>query len=192
MANPLPQPGPLGNILPHRHRTFAEYYSDPELDSCQGNYQRIMARFDVDANPGVTHLILYEQAVGSSTVPQAYLCCSVVQHEVRIFCVHLPSRFVSALDGTATPWDGQGFASIGEVTNMSVTTVLFPDTVFRTAMNVRAKSTDYIIAHLAELGQRGLAPAAVDDAEASNVHTRLSCTYPHDTCLYCSTHRVTR
>jgi hypothetical protein len=112
MANPLLQPGPIGNALPNRHCTFAGYYSDLKLDAYQGNYQHIMARFDIDVNPGVTHLILYEQAVGSGTTPQAYLCCSVVQQEVKIFCVHLPSKFVGALDGTATPWDGQGFASI--------------------------------------------------------------------------------
>jgi hypothetical protein len=39
-------------------------------------------------------------------------------------------------------------------------------------MNIRAKSADYIVTHLDELGQRGLAPAAANYAEASNVNTR--------------------
>jgi hypothetical protein len=173
MANPLPPPGLGGNALPIRHRNFMGLYSDPEMDPCQGSYNRIMTRFDVDASPGVTHALLYEQAVGTSAAPQAYLCCATVQQEVKIFCVHLPSKFMGALVGTATLWDGQGFASLGEVTNTTVTTVSFPNTVFQAVMNTRAKSSDYIITHLDEIGRKGLAPAAANDADASNVNTRM-------------------
>jgi hypothetical protein len=136
MANPLPSPGLNGNLLPNRYRTFQSFHSDGELDPCRGNYERIMRRFDVDVNPGVTPLMLFEQAVGSGVVPQAYLCCATSQLEVKIYCVHLPSKFTSSLDGSITPWDGQGFGFLGEVTQSMVTTVSFPSTAFRTLMNI--------------------------------------------------------
>jgi hypothetical protein len=124
-----------------------ELYGDPEFDPCHGNYDQIMAHFDVDINPSVTPTLLYEQAVGTSA-PQAYLCCTMIQQEVKIFCVHLPSKFVSAMDGTVTPWDVQGFAFLGEITQTMVTTVSFPNTAFRAVMNTQAKSSEYIITHL--------------------------------------------
>jgi hypothetical protein len=172
MANLQPQPGQMGNPLPTRHRSFSSLYSDPEQDPCQGRYDRIMARFDIDTNPGVTPVMLFEQAVGVGGAPQAYLCAVNVQQDVKIFCIHLPSRFVSALDGTVTPWDGRGFASLGEVTGTTVTTVAFPDIAFRPVMNTRAKTSDYIVTHLDELGRKGLAPAAANDVDSSNVNTR--------------------
>lgn len=69
MANLLPQPG-HGLAVPatpaaSRHRTYQELYGDETLDPYQGDYTRIMSRFDIDENPGVTCLMLYEQAVGA-------------------------------------------------------------------------------------------------------------------------------
>jgi hypothetical protein len=65
-----------------------------------------MERFDPDINNVVTPLLLQEQAVASGVAPQAYFCCAQRQDQVHIYCVHLPSKFPSALDGTASPWDG--------------------------------------------------------------------------------------
>jgi hypothetical protein len=131
-----------------------------------------MRRFDVDANPGVTPLVLFEQAVGSGVVPQAYLCCAVPQQEVKIYCVHLPSKFTSALDGSITPWDGQGFGFLGEVTQGMVTTVTFPSMAFRPIMNIRARTSDYMITHLAEFGAKGLPSPQANDPEGTLVNTR--------------------
>jgi hypothetical protein len=172
MANLLPQPGISANILPARHRTFQGFYSDVELDPCQGRYDSIMNRFDVDMNPGVTHVMLYEQAVGAGIIPQAYLCCAVVGQEVRVFCIHLPSKFMSDLDGTLTPWDGKSFAFLGEVTQAMVTTVSFPNNVFHAVMNIRANSSDHIMTHLDDIGNKGLAPAQANDPDSSIVNTR--------------------
>jgi hypothetical protein len=65
-----------------------------------------MNRFDVEANPGVTHYMLYEQAVGAGTTPQAFICCAEQRQSTRIYCLHLPLKYVSALDGMMTLWDG--------------------------------------------------------------------------------------
>jgi len=172
MANPLPLPG-LGNPLPTRHRSFQSFYNDEELDPYRGQYDRVLTRLNVDANPNVTLAMLYEQAVGSGVAPQAYICCATSQQTTKIYCIHLPSRFVSALDGVATPWDGKGFAFLGEVTQTTVTTVDFPANAFRAIMNTRAKTSDYIVTHLDELGPRGLVPPDAADQDSNLVNTRM-------------------
>jgi len=176
MANLLPQPGhglelPAAPATP-RYRTYQELYGDATIDPYQGNYARIMSRFDIDENPGVTYLMLYEQAVGAGLIPQAFICCSNQRQSTRIYCVHMASKFVSALDGTTTPWDGLGFATLGDVTQANVTTIHLPDTIFRPRMNTRVKTLAYFEEHLDELGAYGLAPPEADEDETELVSTR--------------------
>lgn len=130
MANPLPLPLPppgQGTLLGPRHRSFQSYYGDTTLDPCQGRYDRIMSRFNVNENPGISHVMPFEQAVGAGILPQAYICCSAThQRATRIYCIHLPSKIFLALDGVPTQWDGQGFAFLGDVTQQVAMTVSFP------------------------------------------------------------------
>ena len=56
------------------YKTFSEFYQDRELDPCRGDVQGLLTRFDVDANPGLTFVRLFEQATSAGPVPQAYLC----------------------------------------------------------------------------------------------------------------------
>jgi hypothetical protein len=182
MANLLPQPGqPMANPLPQfaqpllapvRHSTYSSFYSDTSLDPFQGNYARVMERMDPEVNNALSHVVLLEQAVGAGPVPQAYLCCSVRRNQVRVFCLHLPSRYVSSLDGNPTPWDGQNFASLGEITQGMITTVELPANVFRTVNNVRAKTCEYIINHLDELERAGLEPVLAEEPTANRISTR--------------------
>jgi hypothetical protein len=44
--------------------------------------------------------------------------------------------------------------------------------MLRAVVNIRAKSADYIVTHLDELGPQGFAPAAVDDADSNAVNTQ--------------------
>jgi hypothetical protein len=113
MAQQLPLPGP--NLEP-QHKTFAELYGDGSLDPCAGDYRGLMNRFDVDQNPAVTFVNLFEQTTAAGPVPQAYLCCVQRQNKAMIQCLHLPSKFTSLFTGRVTPWDGQGFAFLGELT----------------------------------------------------------------------------
>jgi len=115
-----------------------------------------MERVDPDVNTVVTPLLLQEQAVSSGAVPQAYLCCALRQNQTRIYCVHLPSKYTSALDGTVSPWDGLTFAFLGDLIQGVATTVQLPTTMFRFLPNTRAKTVEYIITHLDELGPLGL------------------------------------
>jgi hypothetical protein len=176
MANPLPLPLPppgQGTLLGPRHRSFQSYYGDTTLDPCQGRYDRIMSRFDVHENPGISHVMLFEQAVGAGILPQAYICCSATpQRATRIYCIHLPSKIFLALDGVPTQWDGQGFAFLGDVTQQVATTVSFPSNVFRaTALN-RAPTSDQFIMNLNNIGPSGVAAPVANDPDSELVATR--------------------
>jgi hypothetical protein len=53
-----------------------------------------MARFDADLPTALPSATLLQQVVSvRATVPQAYL-----------FCAHFPSKYLSALDGSESPW----------------------------------------------------------------------------------------
>jgi hypothetical protein len=72
-----------------------------------------MQRFDPE-NPlqaQVNADILFDQALGTPpTSHQAYLCCAATRRGPRIFCLHAPSRFHSALDGRVILWDNNSYA----------------------------------------------------------------------------------
>jgi hypothetical protein len=170
MANLPHYAGP--NIHEARHQTFSALYQDATLDPCQGNYGRIMDRFDPEVNNAISRVFLFEQAVTTGPTLQAYLCCTQRQNQTKIFCLHLPSRYTEALDGQTTPWDGVAFACLGETTCGQVTTVILPDDCFCTIHNTRAKTTDYIVTHLDNLGAYGLPAITVDEPEANQVSTR--------------------
>jgi hypothetical protein len=169
--NPLPLPGPItGNLV--CHTTFVTLYADETADPWQGDYQPIMDRVDLEMNRMLTPLLLLEQAVGAGPVPQAYLCCSLQRNQVRIYCLHIPSKYVGALDGRLSPWDGNSYAFLGEITQGVATTVNFPNTSFNPVMNVRSKTSDYIVTHLDALGNKGLPPTQADEPDTELVSTR--------------------
>jgi len=161
MANQPPLPVPLPQLnLPiggpvSRPREFASWYSDGQLDPLRGQYEAIMHRFDPEINNTISHIILLEQAVGGGPVPQAYLCCVQRQQQTRIYCLHLPSKYIGALDGKQTPWDSRVFMFLGEVTQNTATSVQLADTAFQAVMNTRVKSLDYMVTHLDELQDLG-------------------------------------
>jgi hypothetical protein len=100
MANPLQLPGPNA-VQNLRHQSFEEFYRDPTLDPFQGDYARVMERFDPEVNNALSYVLLLGQAVGGGPVPQAYLCCSFRSGQKRLYCIHLLSRYTGSLDGQA-------------------------------------------------------------------------------------------
>lgn len=148
MANPLPPfPLPLpppgqgfqGPPMPQHHRDFASFYGDNSLDHCHSDYTRILECFDPEVTTVLMHVLMHEQAVSSGPIPQAYLYCASQRQQVQIFCVHLPTKFPSALDGQTTPWDGVSFAYLGEIIQGVVSTIEFPATCFFYVANICAK-----------------------------------------------------
>jgi hypothetical protein len=131
-----------------------------------------MSRFNLEVNPVISHATLLEQAVGLGPVPQAYLCCVQRQHQTRVFCLHLPTKYTSSLDGRMTPWDGVTFAYLGEAIQGQVTTVILPEQAFRPIYNVRARTTDYIINHLNDLGAYGLPYPDANDQDTIETSVR--------------------
>jgi hypothetical protein len=172
MANLLQnQPG-QDPLQVRRHSTFREYYGDASLDPSRADYSRILKRLDPEAHPNILHVYLLEQAIGNSGNPQAYICCDNRQAQIKIFCVHLPTRYVGAVDGHVTPWDSLCFAYLGEITQGQVIIVNLPDNAFRVVAHVRAKSYDYIVQHLEDLGAYGLDPVIAAEPDSTFINTR--------------------
>ena len=137
---PVIQPLPCGDAavapqvmpLAGKPRTFLELYQDGQRDPCQGRYTQIMARFNPEVQDPVAANTLWDQALGTPPhIPQAYCCCGLSRRGIRIHCLHMPSRFVGALDGRVTPWDGTAFAFLGDVICGLATTVIFPPNAFQ-------------------------------------------------------------
>jgi hypothetical protein len=172
MANLLQnQPG-QDPLQVRRHSTFREYYGDASLDPSRADYSRILERLDPEAHPNILHVYLLEQAIGNSGNPQAYICCDNRQAQIKIFCVHLPTRYVGAMDGRVTPWDSLCFAYLGEITQGQVIIVNLPDNAFHVVAHVRAKSNDYIVQHLEDLGAYGLDPVIAAEPDSTVINTR--------------------
>jgi hypothetical protein len=173
MANLLPQPGHGGLPLAvPAHQDFRAFYGDPTLDPCNGDYSQIMNRFDPEITPAISHATLLEQALGLGPVPQAYLCCTHRQNQTRVFCLHLPMKYASALDGRTTPWDGQTFVYLGEAIQGQATTVILPAEACWPIYNVRAYSTEYVLNHLNDFGPFGLPYPGVNEAESAETTVR--------------------
>lgn len=118
-----------------QNRTYADAFSNPSLDPNQGFYADILPCFDPLQHNIVTPVFLVEQAG---------------QQQIRIYCLHAPSKFVSALSGRAMPWDGKGYAFLGEVTQGVTTTVEVSKEAFQPILYVRVQKLGYIQDHLYE------------------------------------------
>ena len=182
-AQLLPPP-PIGDaaeapqvMLPvGKPRTFIEMYQDGQRDPCQGRYAQIMARFNPEVQEPVATNTLWEQALGTPPhVPQAYLCCALSRRGVRIHCLHMPSRFVGALDGRVTPWDGNAFAFLGDVVQGLATTVIFPPNAFNVTGNVRVLSQEVILEAYQNdpVRQEPLPPVEADAPNGQLTYTRM-------------------
>jgi hypothetical protein len=116
-----------------RFTTFNQLYSDETRDPCHINYGRIMTRFDADSPTPTDSNTLWNQVIGvGGSQLQAYLCCrtGIGGRGPRIYCLHLPTKFIPALDGQESPWDNLTFAFLGEVMQGHVTNVVVPQEAF--------------------------------------------------------------
>jgi len=84
----------------------------------------------------------------------------------------MPSKYIGALDGKTSPWYGNSYAFLGKITQGVVTTVNFLNNSFNPMMNIRSKSSDYIVTHLDLIGNKGLPAVPADEPEAELVSTR--------------------
>jgi hypothetical protein len=108
-----------------------------------------MARFNLEDATAADPDQLLSQVLGSSShLHQPYLGCASTRRGPRIHCLHLPSRFASALDGHVTPWDNQCYLFLGEVTQEIITTATFPANAFTTTTNNLVYHEEYILNNL--------------------------------------------
>jgi hypothetical protein len=165
LALPVPQA--------HGACTFAQLYDDASKDPFKRNYERIMERFDPDRNDAVRDDVLFQQAVSlGGTTLRAYLCCGITLNVPKIYCVHLPTKFVAAMDGTTTPWDDRSFAFLGDIVRGLITTIMFLDDAFD-EITIRTRTIDYMVQHQEELTDAPFFPMATpQDDQSEEITTR--------------------
>jgi hypothetical protein len=158
-----------------RYSTFHQFFDDTSRDPCRGDYTRVMARFDPESATVIPSEVLIEQALGNRPdMHQAYLCCVSTRRGPRVYCLLLPARFTSALDGRVTPWDGNLYTCLGEITQGTTTTVCFPATAFNIVANVFAFTDAHINANLPNGNGPDVFPA---QAAGNNNVTALTTRY---------------
>jgi len=133
--------------------TFNQVYSDEAKDPCNRSYLRIMNHFDASEPNAPTSPDLFNQVVNSgNTHLQAYLCCGtgVSNSSPRVYCIHSPMRFASALERAPSAWDNMCFTSLGEIFRGQVTNVLFHENMFE-EIDVQVLTVPHILEHIEEL-----------------------------------------
>jgi len=174
-------PLPIGGMT-RRPSTFLEFYQEPLSDPCQGRYANILNRFNPESAHAVAANVLLEQVVSTPAhVPQAYLCCALSRQGLRVYCMHMPSKFAAALDGSTTPWDNLVFAFLGDVVQGMTTTVTFPSNAFQATANIRVLPQDVIVGELDQLAANTeiLPPVDAADPQGQLVATRMLMYLPY-------------
>jgi hypothetical protein len=135
-----------------------------------------MQRFDPESPTVNGAEILHEQALDSvGTKHQAFLCCSSTRRGPRIFCIHLPSRFVEALNGRITPWDNSSCTFLGVITQGIATTVCFLNTAFTVVASIATFTDEYIQTHIQELNGIDIFPTQGEQNYANTKHNTTRC-----------------
>ncbi len=87
--------------------------------------------------------------------------------------MHLPSRFVTALEGKVTPWDNNIYAFLGDVTQDITTTICFPNNAFTALPPLTVYTEEHIQANLQARNRLDVFPPVVapNNGNATQVTT---------------------
>jgi hypothetical protein len=166
----------------NRITTVTQLYNQDESDPYHRDYTRIMTRFNAALPNAVPSATLYQQVVSrGGQTPQAYLFCADTLEGPRVYCIHCPSKFLGALDGTETPWDDSSFGFLGDVIRGLIFLIYFLNNAFETAVTW-AHTTEYILQHLQDIQAIPVFPPALPDADdntISDVTTSRDMFLPH-------------
>ena len=114
---------------------------------------RIMNRFDASISNAPASPDLFNQVVNSgNTHLQVHLCCGtgVSNSGPRVYCIHSPTCFASASEGTPSTWDNMCFAFLSKIVRGQVTNVLFHENAFE-EIDEQVLMVPHILEHIEEL-----------------------------------------
>jgi len=124
-----------------------------------------MNHFDANHDNALQGKVLHSQVVSmGGDVPQAYLCCGVTNNVLKIYCLHMPAKFVATLDGTTTEWDDLSFAFLGNIVQGLVSIVLFLDDAFNSLV-IPVRTVDYMLQHQDKLTNHFVFPPVLQDED---------------------------
>ena len=151
-------------------RSYAERYASPSVDVQRANYQPLLANFAPTALPATQ---LLTQVLGSTRIPQTLVTVAQsADGEPKIYLLHRPVLMAAQL-GETSNWDGQIFATIGEVMGTMVITVRMPNDPFVVSTKVRVKSIEQITEWFAtHPDAQVMEPIPTEDGDSEELTTR--------------------
>ena len=152
------------------YRNYAAYYAAPENDPFREDYSRVLDSFEPEGARSPAELL--ELVLTSTSIPQVFVAAAQNNSgETRIYVLHRPQRITAPLGGS-TPWDGNIFATNGEVSGNLVVTVAFPSNPFSVCPAIRIRSMADINQYFQDNENALLippTPAAAADSEECRV-----------------------
>ena len=171
------------NVPTVRHYTFqADLFGDPSRDPWSGQYQNLLAPFDIDINNNATNMqpaTVRENLTNSTNNLEPIALLLVHDNAARVYL--LPLRMTSTL-GTQYPThiDGNMFALDGDLHRNCPLVVQLPDALFNQIQNqVLVPEVAHITAQLAaDATIVRMGPYNQGDANTEVVRTRSVVTVP--------------
>lgn len=171
------------NVPTVRHYTFqADLFGDPSKDPWNGQYQNLLAPFDIDINTNavnVTPATVRDRLTNSTNNLEPLALLLIHDNAASVYL--LPLRMTSTL-GTQypAPIDGNMFALDGDLYRNCPLVVQLPDTLFNLITNqVRVPEVGHIIAQLAaDATIQRFGPYNNGDADTEVLRTRSVVTIP--------------
>ena len=160
-------------------RRYQQFFQREANDPYQGNYAALLAEFRTSNNPATFAQLHRTVNLADAEYPAAYLAC--VDGDYML--VYGLQRY-SGVVGHPSPWDGNVYANVNDVTDGLVTTVLFPEDAFGLAPAQGHVNTPASLARARELFGEDLeaeflGPFANGDAMIAQRRTRKYVPLPH-------------
>ena len=118
---------------------YTEFYEDELTDSFSGDYQGVMADYDLSGQGALSAEELHDtvNSCASQRIPTAFLVLSVRPGEEAptVKCYHRLTKFLPRMGMPASPWDDKVFAFSGDLLNGQLSTVKWERALYQPASN---------------------------------------------------------
>ena len=183
MAAPTPPMASTFGLTPALC-SYKEFYSNVDNDPYNGNYNSLLTPYITNIAGGATHtpMQVAEMVYSASQhhLPTAFL---VVGEDSRLHAYHRVTKFSPRLGLPATIWDGEAFATSGDLFRNSPVAVDWDNNRFhQTAGNIQVPLAATIDTAIADATLAApvtmFGPYAASDAGSEPVRGRMCCFLP--------------
>ncbi|MGH7974558.1 MAG: hypothetical protein ACREBR_03445 [bacterium] len=136
---------------PPTYTTYGEWYADPRVDSFRGTYGRVCGLFrpavDADNVPVDDAQTLLDQILVNDKEPHAFIMMVQGPRGPYSILLHRLIKIRNSFGHIPTPLEGRTFAMVGEIRDVDLTTVEWPNDALGTTPEV-------VVPNVAELEQQ--------------------------------------